>query len=268
MPFLQGMPATIHALQALVRYATARRQGIAALPALTPAGREALDDAALERILPRYGLRPPRSLRVATVEAAAQRAAELGFPVALKLLSPQALHKTEIGGVALGLGDGAAVAEAATAMVQRLRATAPAATVAGFLLQQMVSGVELILGAREDAQYGPVLLAGLGGVAVEALGDVALRLLPVDEAGAREMLTSLRGRALLGAFRGRPARDLDAAAQAIAGLSRLFLDQRASLADLEINPLILGAAGEGAWAVDVRYVPRPASGAAPQRSAR
>ena len=120
----------------------------------------------------------------------------------------------------------------------------------------MVAGVEMILGVREDPQFGPFMLVGLGGVMVEAMKDVAIRLLPIDEDTARDMLRSLRGAPLLAEFRGRPARDTDAVVRAMAGLSRLFLDHRPWLSDLEINPLIVLGKNEGVRAVDVRVVRR------------
>ncbi len=145
---------------------------------------------------------------------------------------------------------------AAETMRVRLAQHDADARVEGFLVQEMVSGVEMILGVREDPQFGPFMLVGLGGVMVEVMRDVAIRLLPVDELTAREMLASLRGASLLGEFRGRPARDVDAVVAAMTGLSRLFLDHRAFLSDFEINPLIVLAKGDGARAVDVRVVPR------------
>jgi acetate---CoA ligase (ADP-forming) len=209
-----------------------------------------------QRLLAAHGLTPPRSAQAATPDEAARAAEKIGFPVAAKIVSPQALHKTEVGGVALDLRDGGAVRGAAEAMAARLRAREPGATIEGFLVQEMVDGVELIVGVREDPQYGPVMVAGLGGVLVEVLQDVAIRLLPVDEQMAEEMLRSLKGAALLGEFRGRPPRDIAAAARAMAGLSRIFLDHRPFLADLEVNPLMVLAAGEGVRAVDVRAVRR------------
>jgi acyl-CoA synthetase (NDP forming) len=189
-----------------------------------------------------------------SAESAGVRAAELGFPVALKIVSPQANHKTELGGVALGLTGAAAVATEAAAMQARLRTRVPGATVAGFLVQQMASGLEVILGAREDPQYGPYLVVGLGGVLVEALRDFSLRVLPIGTGEAREMLSELKGAALLGPFRGRPARDVAALVAAIEGFSRLYMDHRQHLGDFEINPLIVLAEGEGVRAVDVRPI--------------
>ena len=255
VPSLQGLAETARALRALIDYADATRRGIPSLPA--PRGRpENLQGATLDAALDARGLTPPRTARAATPDACGNAAAGIGFPVALKIVSPQALHKTEVGGVALNLGDAEAVTHAAVRMVERLRAGDPAARVDGFLIQEMVSGVELLAGVREDPQYGPVMVVGLGGVLVEALGDVALRLLPVDEAEARAMLDGLRGRAVLGAFRGQPPRDVDAICRAIAGLSRFYLDHRRWLTDLEINPLIALPKGQGVRAVDIRLVSR------------
>jgi acetyltransferase len=141
-------------------------------------------------------------------------------------------------------------------MTARLAAHDPAARIEGFLVQEMVDGLEMILGVREDPQFGPFMLAGLGGVQVEVMRDVAIRLLPLGEDAAREMIRSLRGAALLDAFRGRTARDVDAVEAAMTGLSRLFLEHRTLLSDLEINPLIVLAKGEGVRAVDVRLVGR------------
>ncbi|HUB95987.1 MAG TPA: acetate--CoA ligase family protein [Stellaceae bacterium] len=250
IPFIQGLPETLRAAQHLVRYAEALRTRPAPLP--MPAGSAAaLAGAAFARLLAEHGITLPRSEEAATPADAGDAAARIGFPVAVKILAHQALHKTEIGGVALHLGTKEAVRAAAQAMAAR-----GGSGTAGFLVQEMVDGLELMIGVREDAQYGPVMVAGLGGVAVEVLNDVAVRLLPVDEAVAAEMLASLKSAPLLGAFRGRPPRDVAAAARAMAGLSRLFLDHRRFLSDLEINPLIVLALGEGARAVDVRPVRR------------
>jgi acetate---CoA ligase (ADP-forming) len=255
LPFIQGLPETVRAAQHLVRYAEAVRSGVAALP--EPSGTAAaLDGDAFARALDAAGLTLPREARARDPDDAARAAEAVGFPVALKIISPQALHKTEVGGVALHLGTREAVRDAGHAMAATLRARHPDAAIEGFLVQAMIDGLELMVGVREDAHYGPVMVAGLGGVAVEVLGDVAIRLLPVDEEMAAEMLLSLKCAPLLGAFRGRKPRDVAAAARAMAGLSRLFLDHRPYVCDLEINPLVLLEAGNGVRAVDVRLMRR------------
>ena len=124
----------------------------------------------------------------------------------------------------------------------------------GFLVQEMVSGTEVIVGVREDPQFGPFMVVGLGGVLVEAVRDIAFRMLPVTDEDARDMLNELRGKSILGKFRGAPPRDIDALVGAICGLSKIFAQHRKFLADLEVNPLIVGAEGEGVRAVDVRPV--------------
>jgi acetyltransferase len=257
VPFIQGLPETVRALQALVHYATALSCGVSSL--LEPDGGIAkLDTAALGRLLAKNGLPPPRSALAKTADEAAVKAAAIGFPVAAKIFSPQAAHKTEVGGVSLHLTDAAAVRSAASAMTVRLAKHDPKASVEGFLVQEMVDGLEMIVGVREEPQYGPIMVAGLGGVMVEALKDVAIRLLPVDEETARDMIRSLRGAALLGAFRGRAPRDVEAVVRAMAGLSRIFSEHRGTLSDIEINPMIVLAEGQGVRAVDVRTVARGA----------
>ncbi len=163
-------------------------------------------------------------------------------------------HKTEAGAVALGLADGGAVIQAARKTSAAVTAHHPDARVDGFLVQEMVSGLEFIVGARTDPLYGPFLVLGLGGVTVEILADTAIALLPVDEAEVRAMLASLRSAPLLASFRGQPPRDVDALVAAILGLAQLFLDHRDAISDIEVNPLMIGFQGAGVCAVDVRIL--------------
>ncbi len=252
-PFVQGLPETVRALQALICYGERLRRGVS--PIGEPTGREAnLEGAAFEHLLRDYALTPPSGELAMTSGAAAAAASRIGFPVALKIVSPQASHKTEVDGVRLHLADGEAVAREAEAMAVRLKEHDPGADIEGFLVQEMVRGIEVILGVREDPQFGPFLIVGLGGVFVEAVRDVAFRLLPVTAEDGREMLNELRGAKVLGAFRGQAPRDVDALAVAIGGLSRLFLDYRPWIADLEFNPLIVLEERKGVRAVDVRLV--------------
>ena len=253
MAFVQGLPQTVRTMQGLCLYAEALRRGVEPLPEAT--GKQTdLEGDAFDKLLRDRNLPPPASAFAATAEAASMAAADIGFPVVLKIVSPQASHKTEVGGVALNLGDRAAIVAAADDMAARLHAVDPAARIDGYLVQEMVSGTEVILGVREDPQFGAFMVVGLGGILVEAMRDISFRMLPVNEADGREMLDELRGKAVLGAFRGSPARDVDALVKAIRGLSDLYMDYRLHLADLEVNPLIVGAAGEGVRAVDVRPV--------------
>ena len=255
VPFIHGLPETARALQSLVRYAAALRRGVVRSEAPLAHADEPSPEA-FDALLAAHGLPPPRGARAQTPDDAAARAAEIGFPVAVKIVSPQASHKTEVGGVALHLADAAAVRSSAEAMAARLLAQHPDVAIHGFLVQQMVDGLELILGVREDPQFGPVMAVGLGGVAVEVLQDVAVRLLPVDDNTALDMLRSLAGAPLLDRFRGRAPRDMPSLVRAMTGLSRLYLQCRRWFSDIEINPLIVLAEGEGVRAVDVRAVRR------------
>jgi len=254
-PFLQGLQPTVRALKALADYAACRARTPRVLPA--PRGQPAtLGRMALDTALAAHGLTVPKSVIARTPEEAAAMAEKIGFPVALKIHSPDISHKTELGGVRLDLADGGAVRRAGQALLAALRDAAPAARIEGLLVQEMVRGVEVILGARNDPLYGPVLLVGAGGVMAELTRDVAFSLLPLDAEAARRLLEGLKLAKLLQGFRGAPAADTDALLRAMVGLSDFFCDHRHLLADLEINPLIVLPAGKGVRAVDVRPVPR------------
>jgi acetyltransferase len=252
-PFLQGLQPTIRALTALAFYGA--RAGRRIVPLAAPRGRlEILGGPAFEAALAGHGLTPPRSAFAATAAEIGAAAARLGLPVALKIVSAQISHKTEVGGVRLDLRSAAEVVSAAESLAAAIRSAEPQARLDGFLVQEMVRGVEMIVGARTDPFYGPMLMVGAGGILVELVKDVAFRLLPVTEADARAMLGELKVAKLLAGFRGRPAGDVEALVKAICGLSEFYLDHRHLAADLEINPLIVLPEGEGVRAVDVRWV--------------
>jgi len=253
-PYLQGLPETVRALAALAFYGARRGRAIAALP--PPQGRAAtLHGAAFEAALASHGLTPPRSGRAASPAEAAAIASAIGFPVALKIVSAQISHKTEAGGVRLNLKSPQEVEREAVLLEAVLLAEAgkiaPGAR-DGFLVQEMVDGVEVIVGAQRDPLFGPILVVGAGGILVELVKDVACRLLPVGAPEARAMIGELKVAKLLAGFRGRPAADVDALVTAICGLSDFYLDHRHLLTDFEINPLIVLPKGQGARAVDVR----------------
>ena len=188
-PFLQGIEPTIRALGGLWFHA-ARRGRLPAMPA--PAPPSDLSPAKLPATLARYGIALPRSEAVANALEAASAAERIGFPVALKIRSRDILHKTEVGGVALDLQNRHAVQAAAEALTASVRAAQPSARIEGFLVQEMVDGVETIVGARSDPFYGPLLLIGSGGVLVELVADAALRLLPVTAREASTMVDGLK----------------------------------------------------------------------------
>lgn len=251
IPILMGLDATVRAMNALCYHAD--RQGKAP-PLAKPAKPSKLTPATLEATLESYGIYGPRSRLVRSAKEAADAAAEIGFPVALKIRSADILHKTEAGGVALGLANAKAVAEAARKMRESALAAHPTAEIDGYLVQEMASGIEVIVGARTDPLYGPLLLVGAGGILVELTKDAVLELLPVTSKRIGAMLDKLKVAKLLDGFRGRPPADRKALEAAIAGVARFYLDHRAALRDIEINPIIVRGEGEGVVAVDVRAI--------------
>ncbi len=154
----------------------------------------------------------------------------------------------------LGLASKAAVESAAKELLKKAEAAHKGARIDGFLVQEMISGVEAIVGARNDALYGPMLLVGSGGVLVELLADAQLAMLPVEQADVARMIDRLKLAKLLAGFRGKPPADRAALERTIDGLARFFLDHRDKLADIEINPLMVRQDGKGAVAVDVRAI--------------
>ena len=190
--------------------------------------------------------------RVAEDADAAVRAADaLGYPVVMKVLSPDIVHKSDIGAVKLDLGDAGAVRAAHAAIAEAVARHAPDARVTGTLVaRQLTGGVECFMGINRDPAFGPVAAFGLGGVFVEILDDVALRLCPFDEAAARETILSVRGAAVLTGARGRPPADVDALARALSRLSVFAAGAGPRLRSVDLNPVLAMPEGEGAFALD------------------
>ncbi len=216
-------------------------------------GGRALGEQDSKRVLAAYGITTPGEAVAATPGEAAAAAARIGYPVVVKIASADIVHKTEIGGIRLDLRSDEAVRDAATAILASARQHKPNARIAGVSVQQMVPpGVELVLGVRNDAQFGPLLAVGSGGVMVELLRDATTSLVPVSADRAREMLGSLRSHALLAGFRGQPPKDTVAAADLICRLSELAADLADVLEELDVNPVIVGTTG--AVAADALFV--------------
>lgn len=189
-------------------------------------------------------------------DAAARAATEIGYPVVLKIASPDLPHKTEAGGVVVGVGSEAEVRRAYAQMRDRVATKAPHAAIDGVIVAPMAKGVaELILGSRIDPVFGPVVMVGLGGIFAEILHDSAVEMAPVSETQAMAMLKSLKAFAVLDGARGRPRADLDAAARAVAALSRFAAAHADTIAEIDVNPLLLRAEGEGAVALDALLIP-------------
>jgi acyl-CoA synthetase (NDP forming) len=246
---LRGAEPAIDAVAGLIGYAEARRRWFAdagpraalKLPALTlPAASGPASSIEGARLLALSGVHlAPHALAKSSEDAVAA-AGRLGYPVAVKIESPDILHKTEAEGVRLGLADAAAVASAYSAVIAAARAYRPGARIDGVLLQAMSAGtVEFVIGLKRDAVFGTVVMAGLGGVLIEVLKDVALRKAPVTESEAQRMLDELKGRALLAGVRGKTPVNRARLAQLISAVSCFGAAAGARLLELDLNPVLL-----------------------------
>jgi acyl-CoA synthetase (NDP forming) len=247
LPFLQAIKPTLRALAGLGLYGERKISGV---PTLPPASGDVadLEGENLNKLLQSHGIGLPKQAMAGTAADAAAKAKEIGFPVALKLIAAEVVHKTESGAVVLGLKN----AEEVQAEGQKLLSKTLGR--GHLLIQEMVQGTEVVIGTRTDPQYGPFLMVGLGGIFVEVLKDVSIRLLPIDEREARAMLKELRGYKVLEGVRGQGPRDVDALLKAMVGMSDIFAAHRNHLSDMEINPIMVRAQGGGVAAVDVRLV--------------
>lgn len=223
----------------------------AARDALEDGRRAGFDERRAAALFVALGVPMAKAIVVADARRVAAAVDEIGGPVVLKILSVDIAHKTEAGGVALGLPDGQHASVAARDMEKRVRAHSPQARLEGFLVQKMERGLaEVILGFRRDPLVGPTVTVGLGGVLAELYKDAATRLAPVDENEARQMIEEVKGLAILRGYRNLPRGDVSALARAVAAFSTLAHAAFADVSDAEINPLLVKRDGEGVVAVD------------------
>ncbi len=204
-----------------------------------------------KRILDIYGVPVTKEIMVQTAEEAVIAASKIGFPVALKIMSPDILHKTDVGGVVLNLKGKEEVNSACQEMLNKVVINSPEARIEGVLVQEMLSpGLEVIVGIKKDPIFGPAVVFGLGGVFVEVLQDTSTRVAPLKEEDARAMIAEIKGRALLTGHRGELPRDTDALADVIMKVSRLAIELEDVIEEVDINPLILYEKGAGVVAAD------------------
>lgn len=206
------------------------------------------------QVLESYGIPAVKGVFAVNREQACAEAKKLGYPVAIKVVSGQISHKSDVGGVRLNLHSRTDVAQAFDEMLQSIAAHDPQTKVDGVLVQPMVSGgQELILGGRQDPNFGPLVLVGLGGIFVEVLNEVALRVAPITQQEAQGMIEQLRGAAILKGARGSKPADIDAVVQALLQLSQLLVDFP-HIREIDINPLRVFEAGKGCCALDARVM--------------
>ena len=201
-----------------------------------------------------YGVAVTQSEVATTAEEASQVAERIGYPVVLKIIASQVTHKSDVGGVQLNLPDATAVKAAFKNMIDRVKGVNPQVQINGVLVQPMISrGRELIVGGRQDPQFGPVVLLGLGGIFVEVFEEVVVRVAPISTEDALEMLESLRGVQILKGVRGQEPSDLEAVVNALLRISQLLCDFT-EIKELDINPMRVFASDEGCQALDARVI--------------
>lgn len=226
-----------------------------AMPDLPP-GPATLNEYDSKRVIAAAGVPVTRD-RLIPLDPGAGACADLRFPLALKIVSPDIAHKTDIGAVRLNIADAKQLATAAAEIVSNARGAAPQARLDGLLASEMVSdGVETIVGVVNDPAFGPVVAFGLGGVLTETLRDVTYRVAPFGLKDARAMLGELRGQAIFGGVRGRPALDVEALALTLVRISELAWKLRDRLAEMDVNPLLVRPQGRGVVAADALVVLR------------
>ncbi len=218
-------------------------------------GRFAIGDAEAWGILTAYGLKIPRSELAKTSQEAVEIAVDIGYPVVLKIASPDILHKTDVGGVKVGLESADQVRDAFDLMIYRTERFLPDAEIWGCQVQEMAptGGLEVLIGMNRDPQFGPLVTFGLGGIYVEALKDVTFRVAPFTRLDAQAMLSEIRAKALLDGVRGKPPVDKDAIVDVLLRMGQLVQDFP-EIAEFDINPLIVYPKDQGALAIDMRLV--------------
>lgn len=207
-------------------------------------------------VLAKYGIPAPKFGLATSVEEAVRLSEEVGYPVVLKIVSPDIVHKSDVGGVKLNLSSSEEVRRSFDEILRNVRAKAPEAKIAGILVQEMIpQSLEVIVGATRDPTFGPVILFGLGGIFVEVLKDVSFRITPLTRYDAETMLTEIRAARILDGYRGTPPRDKEAIVDIILRLAK-FMEEHESVTDVDLNPIMVFEVGKGAKVADARILIR------------
>lgn len=213
------------------------------------------------QLLSKYDIPVARGNLARTPEEAARIASGLGYPVALKVISSQISHKTEAKGIQLNLATESDLVRAYSEVTENVMKYDPKADITGVLVQEMVKdGTEVIVGLSRDPQFGPVILFGLGGIFVEVFKDVSLRFPPIGRSESVEMIKEIKGYEILEGFRGRPKADTVAVADILMKVSRLSMQLKESVLEMDLNPIIVQSEGNGAKVVDARLIVSDAVG--------
>ena len=215
----------------------------------------AMSESESKQLLRYYGICTTQEKLVQEEEEAIEAGKEIGYPLVVKVDSRDILHKTEAGVVKLGVKNEQELRQAYREVLENARRYKPEAVINGVLVQEMVpEGVEMIIGMNQDPIFGPVVIVGMGGIFVEALEDVAMRLTPVHRIDAQQMLEELKGKKLLKGFRGKPPADVDALVEMIIKVGRIAYDHKERIMEMDLNPVIVLPQGQGAKAVDALVI--------------
>ena len=215
-------------------------------------GRSFLLEPEAKSVCMAYGIPVPKFRVAKSREEAVKFADDIGYPVVMKIVSPDVLHKSDVGGVILDLKSPSEVEEAYDKLVENVKRHRPDARIVGVLVEEMApKSVEVIVGAIKDPQFGPALMFGLGGVFVEILKDVSFRVAPITEEDAREMITEIKAYPILQGYRGMPPVDVDAIVKILVNTSNLVMDHP-DIAELDFNPIMVYE--RGAKTVDARII--------------
>jgi acyl-CoA synthetase (NDP forming) len=215
-------------------------------------GHETLTEPEAKTLLGFAGIPVPAESLARNAADAVRCARRIGYPVVLNVVSRDLAHKSDVGGVELGVRSSEAVRRSYARIIQRVRRASPRARVDGVLVQPHLSGIEVMVGATSDPQVGPVVVFGAGGTSVELLGDVAFRVAPIDVQQANEMISEVKSAALLAGYRGAPPVGTRSIVRALLGLSRLMCRFPHVIREIEINPMLVTP--RGAVAVDALAV--------------
>ena len=272
IPMLADSAECVKALDALIKFGQAVKRHkeskkLAELPIsinnleetkeLLTSSNKVLSEHESKELLSRYGIPITKEAVAGSLEEALEIAIRIGYPVVLKIDSPDITHKTDAGAIKLGISNQTELINAYNEIIANSKKYAPEARIGGVLVQEMIKGArEVIVGMSHDPQFGPIIMFGLGGVFVEALKDVSIRAVPLTRYDAEEMVKEVRGYEILKAFRGKPEADVEGIVDVLLRLSRLAVDLGDVLSEIDINPLMVLEKGKGVKAADALVVLR------------
>ena len=218
-------------------------------------GRDALTEIEAKQVFAAYGLPITATKLAKSEDEAVIMAKEIGFPIVMKIVSPEILHKSDAGGVKVNIKDEAACREAYQTIITNAKAYNADANIHGIAIQEMAPwGTEVILGSVNDSTFGPTMMFGLGGIFVEVLKDVTFRVAPVSKKSSLRMISEIRGAPILAGVRGEAPRDRDVLAETISRYANMIVDLAAEISESDANPVLVYEEGRGVKVVDARII--------------